>query len=71
MLAGEFVFTFDCAVAAAAAAVRLVKQALRAVRTKLAGALMRFAHTQEDEMTLIIVGAVLGGLAGYGQTFFY
>jgi hypothetical protein len=26
---------------------------------------------QEDELTLIIVGAVLGGLAGWGQTFFY
>ena len=26
---------------------------------------------EEDELTLILVGAVLGGLAGYGQTFFY
>ena len=25
----------------------------------------------QDELTLIIVGAVLGGLAGFGQTFFY
>ena len=26
---------------------------------------------QEDELTLTLVGAALGGLAGYGQTFFY
>ena len=26
---------------------------------------------EEDEMTLIVVGGVLGGIAGYAQTFFY
>jgi hypothetical protein len=26
---------------------------------------------EEDELTLIIVGGILGGLAGFGQTFFY
>lgn len=26
---------------------------------------------EEDELTLIAVGGILGGLAGYGQTFFY
>lgn len=45
----------------------------RAMRAMPSAKFERVLHPifEEDELTLILVGAVLGGLAGYGQTFFY